>query len=134
MIEHAASRIGNPKKWTIEDFEIRCPLGRGRFGRVYLACDKNFDIMVAIKVFHKSQIMKSGVEHQVLREIKIQTHLQHPNILRLRFYFFDEKRIYLVLDFAAGGELYKHLKNSPSHRFCEGKAAKYAYQFADALN
>jgi aurora kinase B len=134
MIERAASRVGTPKKWSIGDFEIGCPLGRGKFGRVYLARDKEFHIMVAIKVLYKSELMKSGLEHQVLREIEIQAHLEHPNILRLRFYFFDEKRIYLVLDYAKGGELYKHLRNSPNHRFSEGKAAKYVYQVADALN
>ncbi|KDR22618.1 Serine/threonine-protein kinase 12 [Zootermopsis nevadensis] len=134
MIENIASRNGKPKEWTIDDFDIGYPLGRGKFGRVYLARDKYCHLTVAIKVLYKSEIRKSRVEHQVLREIEIQTHLKHPNILCLRTYFYDEKRIYLVLDYAAGGELYKHLQTSPNHRFSEGKAAKYVYQVADALN
>jgi aurora kinase B len=134
MIKHIAARNGKPKKWSVNDFDIGCHLGRGKFGRVYMARDKYCHLFVAIKVLYKSEIRKSRVEHQVLREIEIQTHLKHPNILRLRTYFDDEKRIYLVLDYAAEGELYKHLLNSPNRRFSESRAAKYIYQVADALN
>lgn len=134
MFEEIVARGEGTKKWTIDDFEIGCPLGRGKFGRVYLARVKDINFLVAIKVLHKSEIRKSNVEHQVLREIEIQTHLKHPNILSLRTYFYDEKRIYLVLDYAAEGELYKHLQDSPNHSFSETKAAKYIYQVADALN
>lgn len=53
---------------------------------------------------------------------------RHPNILRLLTWFHDARRIYLVVEFAAGGELYKHLTNSPNGRFPENKAARYIYQ------
>lgn len=43
-------------------------------------------------------------------------------------WFHDERRIYLVVEFAAGGELYKHLTNSPHGRFPEPRAAKSIYQ------
>jgi len=134
LFEEIVSRSVKTKQWKRDDFEIGCPLGRGKFGRVYLARVKYNHLIVAIKVLYKSEIRKSNVEHQVLREIEIQTHLKHPNILSLRTYFYDEKRIYLVLDYAAGGELYKHLQDSPNHSFSERKAAKYVYQVADALN
>ncbi len=38
----------------------------------------------------KSQLQQSNVEHQLRREIEIQSHLRHPNILRLYGYFYDE--------------------------------------------
>ena len=47
------------------------------------------------------------MEHQLRREIEIQSNLRHPNVLRLYAYFDDLKRIYLVLEFAPQGELYK---------------------------
>ncbi|XP_069687075.1 aurora kinase C [Periplaneta americana] len=134
MIEHITARNGKPYKWSLKDFEIGCPLGRGKFGRVYLAREKHTRLIVAIKVVFKSELVKSRVEHQVMREIEIQTHLKHPHILCLRTYFFDETRIFLVLDYAEGGELYKHLKNAPKQCFSERKAAKYVYQVADALH
>jgi len=44
---------------------------------------------------------------------------RHPHILQLLTYFHDNKRIYLVLEFAARGELYKELKRQPNERFSE---------------
>jgi serine/threonine protein kinase len=63
--------------------------------------------VVALKVLFKSQLQKSNVEHQLRREIEIQSHLRHPNILRLFGYFYDEERVYLILEYAARGEMYK---------------------------
>lgn len=46
--------------------------------------------MVALKVLFKNQLQQSQVEHQLRREIEIQSHLRHPNILRLYGYFYDQ--------------------------------------------
>ncbi len=54
-----------PKKWTIDDFEIGKPLGRGKFGHVYLAREKKSKFIVALKVLYKKQLLKSNVEHQL---------------------------------------------------------------------
>ena len=62
--------------WSITDFEIGCPLGRGKFGRVYLAREKSTKFMIALKLLYKSELVKSRLEKQVLREIEIQTHLK----------------------------------------------------------
>ena len=43
-----------------------------------------------LQVLFKSQLQTSNVEHQLRREIEIQSHLRHPNILRLYGYFYDE--------------------------------------------
>ena len=58
----------------------------------------------------KNQLQQSNVEHQLRREIEIQSHLRHPNILRLYGYFYDSTRVYLILEYAARGELYKELQ------------------------
>ncbi|CAM9721136.1 unnamed protein product [Hapterophycus canaliculatus] len=118
------------KHWTVSDFEIGCPLGRGKFGSVYLAREKRTRYIVAIKVLQKKQLLKAGVEHQLRREIEIQSHLRHRNILRLFGYFYDDKRIYLILEFAPGGELYKTLQKG---RFSESKGARYVLDVAQAL-
>lgn len=44
------------------------------------------------QVLFKSQLQQSNVEHQLRREIEIQSHLRHPNILRLYGYFYDKAR------------------------------------------
>lgn len=86
---------------------------------------------MALKVLFKSQLTKAGVEHQLRREIEIQAHLRHPNILRLYGYFYDQTRIYLILEFAAKGELYKELQKRG--RFDEKRSAQYIKSLAGAL-
>ena len=73
---------GPNNRWTLEDFDIGRPLGKGKFGNVYLAREKASKYIVALKVLFKSQLQKAQVEHQLRREIEIQSHLRHPNILR----------------------------------------------------
>ncbi len=59
---------------------------------------------------------------------------RHPNILRLYTWFHDDRRIYLALEIASEGELYKHLKRAPMGRFDDHRASKYTYQIANALH
>jgi len=119
------------KRWSLDDFDIGKPLGRGKFGRVYLAREKKSKFIVALKVLFKSQLSKACVEHQLRREIEIQSHLRHNNILRLYGYFYDDKRVYLILEYAPKGELYKELTKKT--RFPEQTSASYIAQLADAL-
>ncbi|KAG8441497.1 hypothetical protein GDO86_007024 [Hymenochirus boettgeri] len=119
------------RKLTIDDFDIGRPLGKGKFGNVYLARDKKTKYIMALKVLFKSQLEKEGVEHQLRREIEIQSHLRHPNILRMYNYFYDRKRIYLMLEFAPRGELYKELQKYG--RFDEQRSATFIEELADAL-
>ncbi|XP_035233677.1 aurora kinase A-like, partial [Stegodyphus dumicola] len=119
------------KRWTLDDFDIGKPLGKGKFGNVYLARERKSKFVVALKVLFKSQLQSHGVEHQLRREIEIQSHLRHPNILRLYGYFYDESRVYLVLEYAPGGELYKVLQQCK--RFDEKTAATYMAKISQAL-
>ncbi|KAJ1480855.1 aurora A complexed with an inhibitor discovered through site-directed dynamic tethering [Baffinella frigidus] len=122
---------GSNKSWELSDFDIGKPLGRGKFGNVYLAREKKSHYIVALKVLFKSQLAKAGVEHQLRREIEIQSHLRHNNILRLYGYFYDQSRVYLILEFAARGELYKDLQKLK--RFPEDRAAYYIGSLAGSL-
>ncbi|XP_054849219.1 aurora kinase C-like isoform X1 [Eublepharis macularius] len=119
------------KIFTIDDFEIGRPLGKGKFGNVYLARVKETQFIVALKVLFKSHLENEGLEHQLRREIEIQSHLRHPNVLRLYNYFHDRKRVYLILEYAPRGELYKDLQKH--QRFDEARSATYMEELADAL-
>lgn len=121
------------KVWALSNFDIGRPLGRGKFGNVYLAREKESKFVVALKVLFKKQIYNSKIEHQVRREIEIQSHLRHPHILRLYGYFHDEARVYLILEYAPKGTLYKELQNQPEKRFDEKQSAIYIKSLASAL-
>ncbi|XP_019403712.1 PREDICTED: aurora kinase A [Crocodylus porosus] len=120
------------RQWSLDDFEIGRPLGKGKFGNVYLAREKQSKFILALKVLFKSQLEEAGVEHQLRREVEIQSHLRHPNILRLYGYFHDATRVYLILEYAPRGEVYKELQKLT--KFDEQRTANYITELADALS
>ncbi|KAL6008014.1 Serine/threonine-protein kinase Aurora-3 [Asimina triloba] len=118
-------------EWRLDDFEIGKPLGRGKFGKVYLAREKKSKYIVALKIIFKEQLEKYNLHHQLRREIEIQSILSHPNVLRLFGWFHDHDRIFLILEYAAGGELFKELRKADF--FSEKRAATYIASLANAL-
>ncbi|KPM36134.1 Serine/threonine-protein kinase ark1 [Neonectria ditissima] len=113
-------------------FEIGKPLGKGKFGRVYLAKHRPSGYICALKVLQKDEISREGAEVHVRREIEVHSHLRHPGILAFHTWFHDSRRIFLILEYAPGGELYKELRRAG--RFPEPRAAHYAAQVAQALS
>lgn len=83
------------------------------------------------QVLFKSPLVHEGGIGNLKREVEIQSRLRHPNILRLYGYFYDESCIYLVLEYASQGELYKQL--SKQKYFAEPTAAHYVAQVVEAL-
>uniref|UniRef100_A0AAA9S080 non-specific serine/threonine protein kinase n=1 Tax=Bos taurus TaxID=9913 RepID=A0AAA9S080_BOVIN len=120
------------RQWALEDFEIGRPLGKGKFGNVYLAREKQSKFILALKVLFKAQLEKAGVEHQLRREVEIQSHLRHPNILRLYGYFHDATRVYLILEYAPLGAVYRELQKLS--KFDEQRTATYITELANALS
>ncbi|XP_059834723.1 aurora kinase A isoform X1 [Hypanus sabinus] len=130
-VECQSSSEKKKKQWCLDDFEIGRPLGKGKFGNVYLARERQSRFILALKVLFKSQLEKAAVEHQLRREVEIQSHLRHPNILRLFGYFHDASRVYLILEYAPRGELYKELQKCG--KFDDKRSATYMSELADAL-
>ncbi|KRY74718.1 Aurora kinase A [Trichinella pseudospiralis] len=120
------------RKWSLKNFDIGRPLGRGRYGHLYLARVKERHVIVALKVLFKSQLIKAGVEIQLRREIEIQFKLKHPNILRLHGYFHDDLRVVLILEYASKGELYAMLREE--QKFSEERSANYMRQLVSAVS
>ena len=122
------------KTLKLSDFLIGKKLGSGQFGHVYLAKYKSTQFICAIKVINKKWISENlKCMNQLRREIEIQSHLHHPNILSLYNFFWDKKNVYLVIEYAQGGELFKILHKEEQGRFSEPKAAFYIQQVCDAV-
>eukprot|EP01088_Endostelium_zonatum_P020101 TRINITY_DN7247_c0_g1_i2.p1 TRINITY_DN7247_c0_g1~~TRINITY_DN7247_c0_g1_i2.p1 ORF type:complete len:259 (-),score=53.01 TRINITY_DN7247_c0_g1_i2:34-810(-) len=119
------------KIWSLADFEIGRKLGSGKFGNVYLARERKSKYIVALKALWKAQLVKNRVEHQLRREVEIQLNLHHPNVLRLYGYFHDEDRVYLILEYAGKGELYKELTDKG--QFSERQSAKLLKMVVGAM-
>ena len=119
------------RQWSLDDFEIGRKLGKGKFGRVYCVRDKATGYICALKCMEKKELIEYKVEKQFRREVEIQSNLRHPNTLRLYGHFHDATRVYLIIEYVPGGELFKVLRREG--RFPELKASKYIYQMASAL-
>ncbi|XP_009887773.1 PREDICTED: aurora kinase B-like [Charadrius vociferus] len=117
--------------FSLDNFEIEWLLGKGSFGTVYLARERSSEFLVALKVIYKSRVEKNGLEHQLWREIEIQGRLRHPNILRLYNHFHDQQRVFLILEYAPRGDLFKELQCY--QRLDTTRTATVMEEMADAL-
>mmetsp|Transcript_18212 Transcript_18212/g.29606 ORF Transcript_18212/g.29606 Transcript_18212/m.29606 type:complete len:342 (+) Transcript_18212:323-1348(+) len=127
-------QMDTQQRWNLRDFEIGRALGRGKYGIVYQARVKKSGTLVALKVLDKEQLQKDNMYIQLKQEVEIHSRLKHPNILQMYGYFYDPKRVYLVLEYAAGGELYKLMKKQQNTRFDEKAGARYIAQLTSALS
>lgn len=91
--------------WDLSDFEIGKPLGRGKFGNVYMAKEKASGVVVAVKVVSLASMNAENAELYVRREIELQSRLKHPSIIRLFGFFSNIKSCFLCLEFAPSGEV-----------------------------
>ncbi|EGR29754.1 hypothetical protein IMG5_149050 [Ichthyophthirius multifiliis] len=106
-----------------DDFQLIEKLGQGAFGKVYKAKSKKTNQLVALKQMDKQQIKNQGMYKQIQTEVKVMYTLDHPNIIKLYNHFEEEKSIFLVLEYAGGGQLWKILREVG--RFDENTVKKY---------
>ena len=93
----------------ISDFIIKKELGRGSFGKVFLATHKNTKVNYALKVINKNN--KINEEKPFIeREIEIMYTLKHPNCIRLFGNFEDDSFFYFIMEYAPKGNLYNLIK------------------------
>jgi len=113
-----------------EKYELGKVIGRGAFSVVKLGVRKASGKKYAIKCISKKLIDKK--ELQLLeREIDIMKKLQHPNIIQLMEVVDTPETLYLVLEFAAGGELFDAIVNRGS--YSEQDAARIIKQILEAI-
>ena len=119
----------------LSDYEIGKILGHGKFGDVFLGKKKSTNQAIALKVIGKSRIKKSGLVHQVDAEIEILKLVDHPHIVKFVKSFEDSNRIYIVMEYMEGGELFKKLKNyiQDNRGLEESLVAKYILQLTEAI-
>jgi len=123
--------IDSTEKVRLEDFELLKVLGRGSFGKVMQVRKKTDGKVYAMKILKKRAIIaRNQVEH-TKAERKILESLQHPFLMTLRYAFQSKEKLYFVLDYFQGGELFFHLKNN--RRFPEDVARIYVAEIGLAL-
>merc|ERR1719364_258289 len=105
---------------TLDDFEMLKVIGRGSFGKVMQVRRKGDQTIYAMKILKKKAIIQRNQVEHTLAERKILEALKHPFCMTLRYAFQTETKLYFVLDYFTGGELFFHLKKK--RRFREEEA------------
>ncbi|KAL6752713.1 kinase-like domain-containing protein [Haematococcus lacustris] len=95
--------------WKVDDFDLHKELYRGKTSLLYMATDRKSGMQVALKLYRKRKLSTLN-RYQVEREIRIHIQLDHVNIIKLFVAFEDEKNVYMVQEFASGGDLFEDLK------------------------
>lgn len=114
-----------------DDFEFLKVIGRGSFGKVMQVRYKSDKKIYAMKILRKKAIVaRNQVEH-TKSERKILQALQHPFLMTLRFAFQTDAKLYFVLDYVRGGELFYHLKKR--RKFTEDEARIFVAEVGLAL-
>jgi serum/glucocorticoid-regulated kinase 2 len=104
--------IENHEKVRIEDFELIKVLGRGSFGKVIQVRMKGSSDgkIYAMKILRKRTVVaRSQIDHTKAERALLQA-LQHPFLMTLRYAFQSKEKLYFVMDYFQGGELFFHLK------------------------
>jgi hypothetical protein len=92
-----------------EDFEPIKVLGDGCFGKVMLVRRKGTNDVFAMKSIHKDHVIKNKKVRHTKTERNVMTQLRHPFIMQLHFAFQSGGKLYLVMDYFSGGDMFFHL-------------------------
>jgi len=118
-------------KVSPDDFDFLKVIGRGAFGKVMQVKYKKTGNIYAMKILRKKQIVDSNQIDHTKSERKILEALQHPFLMQLRFAFQTPSKLYFVLDYYRGGELFFHLKKK--RRFSQKETRFFIAEVALAL-
>ncbi|TPX56019.1 hypothetical protein PhCBS80983_g04854 [Powellomyces hirtus] len=119
------------KSLKIDDFELLKVIGKGSFGKVMQVRKRDTNRIYAMKILRKSHIVERAEVAHTLAERTVLAKLNHPFIVPLKFSFQTPDKLYLVLAFVNGGELFHHLQKEG--RFVEDRARFYAAELLCAL-
>lgn len=119
------------KEVKLEDFQTVKVLGRGSFGKVCLVEYKPSKEIYAMKSLKKDVLIDQDQIENTLLEKKILGSLEHPFLVGLVFCFQTEERLYFIMPYMSGGELFQHLRKF--RIFDEEKVRFYGAQIALAL-
>ena len=121
------------RKMTAVDFDPITCLGKGTFGTVHMVRQRATGRLYAQKMFRKASltVRKSLIEQTKTERAILESVNRHPFVVKLYYAFQDNEKLYLILEYAQGGELFHHL--SKEGMFTEDVASFYMAELVLAL-
>ncbi|KAL2251871.1 UNVERIFIED_CONTAM: CBL-interacting serine/threonine-protein kinase 9, partial [Sesamum indicum] len=122
-----------PGTWTrVGKYELGRTLGEGSFAKVKFAKNATTGDCVAIKVIDRDRVLHHRMVEQIKREISTMKMIKHPNVLNLYEVMASRTKIYIVLEYVEGGELFD--KIAKYGKFKEDVARSYFQQLINAVD
>ena len=113
-------------------YEMGRFLGKGTFAKVYYGKEIVSGESVAIKVINKEQVKKKdGLMEQIKREISVMRLVRHPNVVELKEVLATKTKIFFVMEYVRGGELFAKVARG---KLKEDSARKYFQQLISAVD
>ncbi|KAF8944348.1 AGC protein kinase Gad8 [Haplosporangium gracile] len=116
---------------TIDAFDLLKVIGKGSFGKVMQVRKRDTSRIYAMKIIRKAHIISRSEVNHTLAERTVLAQINNPFIVPLKFSFQSPEKLYLVLAFVNGGELFHHLQREG--RFSEERSRFYAAELMCAL-
>ncbi|CAH9094414.1 unnamed protein product [Cuscuta epithymum] len=116
----------------VDKYEVGRTIGEGTFAKVKFGKNSETGDPVALKILDKDKVLKHKMAEQIKREIATMKLISHPNVVGLYEVMGSKTKIYIVLEFVTGGELFDKIVNHG--RMKEGEARKYFQQLINAVD
>jgi len=116
---------------VLNDFALQKVLGRGGYGKVMLVRHKGNGGIYAMKTMKKADVLKRNQKEHTASERHVLETVNHPFIVNLHFAFQTPTKLYMVMEYCPGGELFFHL--SRAGRFSEGRCKFYTCELVLAV-
>nr|AFK34091.1 unknown [Lotus japonicus] len=113
-------------------YEIGRTVGEGTFAKVKFAQNTESGESVAMKILDRSTIIKHKMVDQIKREISIMKLVRHPYVVRLHEVLASRTKIYIILEFITGGELFDKIVHHG--RLSEAESRRYFQQLIDGVD
>ncbi|KAK6919913.1 NAF domain [Dillenia turbinata] len=113
-------------------YEMGKTIGEGAFAKVKFAKNVQTGDCVAIKILDREHVLRHKMVEQIKREISTMKEIKHPNVINLYEVMASKKKIYIVLEYVDGGELFD--KIAKSGRLKEDEARRYFQQLINAVD
>lgn len=131
VLSPTSGEEGGRRGVSLEDFELIRVIGKGSFGKVTLVRKKQSGKFYAMKVVNKAALVKTKQMEHMRTERKVLGLTNHPFIVSMHYTWTTSTKIYFVLDYCPGGELFFHL--SRRKRLPEYMARFYIAEITLAL-